>query len=228
MNLQQREQAILQTLADLPRDELVLIGGYAVNVYVPPRFSVDCDLVVLGDVEALVPILEGAGFVRAAQGHVPYGSYVRFVDPTRGASFDLLVDSVLDRQTGIRFGRELFQRHAGLRTTIGRASPTRIELRVADPELLFAMKFVVGRRQDIRDLFMLAGAELSWEVIDGILRRQCPVELIERRAREIRTSVGAPTYRASLEGAFGKIPDERFATCRERLLTGVRGTPGSH
>ena len=43
--LESREALILQTLMELPKD-VVLIGGYAVNAYVPPRFSINCDLVV--------------------------------------------------------------------------------------------------------------------------------------------------------------------------------------
>lgn len=46
--LDAREGVVLETLEKLPKDNIVLIGGYAVNAYVPPRFSIDCDFVVLG------------------------------------------------------------------------------------------------------------------------------------------------------------------------------------
>lgn len=223
MRLHEREKAVLEALAKVPKEHVVLVGGYAVNVYVPPRFSIDCDLVVLDGLAKLEAALSREGFVKEAKGDVPHGGYVRYVREDRGASFDLLANAVLDRQTGITFERALFEAHSRKRTTLGRVNPIRIELRVADPELLFAMKFVTGRRQDVRDLFMLAGTELDAGVVEGILRQKCPPELLAKRAEEIRKSVGAGTYRPSLQGAFGKIPDERFEACKAGLLRLVDG-----
>lgn len=218
MMLHEREKAVLDTLAKVPRQQVVLVGGYAVNVYVPPRFSIDCDLVVLAGLSKLEAALAKEGYAKAEKGEIPYGSYVRYVNQAKGASFDLLVNAVLDRNTGISFERALFEKHSRKRTTLGRINPIRIELRVADPELLFGMKFVTGRRQDVRDLFMLAGTELDWDVVERIVRDKCQPELCAKRADEIRRSVSAKTYRPSLQGAFGKIPDERFEACKAGLL----------
>lgn len=44
MDLQLREKEIFETLKKLD-GEFAIIGGYAVNAYTLPRFSVDCDLV---------------------------------------------------------------------------------------------------------------------------------------------------------------------------------------
>jgi len=46
MMAEKRERTVLEPLAQLPVGGFVLIGGYAVNAYVPPRFSDDCDLVM--------------------------------------------------------------------------------------------------------------------------------------------------------------------------------------
>ena len=46
MSLQKREKQILEILQKLPKNEFSLIGGYAVNAYTLPRFSIDCDLVL--------------------------------------------------------------------------------------------------------------------------------------------------------------------------------------
>jgi len=54
--LESREELILETLQELPKDT-VLIGGYAVNAYVPPRFSIDCDLFVLKGMDKVKKIL---------------------------------------------------------------------------------------------------------------------------------------------------------------------------
>ncbi len=44
--LQLREKEIFETLKKIRMDNFVLIGGYAVNAYTLPRFSVDCDIVI--------------------------------------------------------------------------------------------------------------------------------------------------------------------------------------
>lgn len=216
--LHEREKAVLETLQKIPTADAVLVGGYAINAYVPPRFSIDCDLVVLGDSSKIEGALRDEGFVKAEKGVVPYGSYVRYVRKKEGVSFDLLVDAVHDRDSGVTFEAKFFEKFSKTRTTVGRVNTIRIELRIADPELLFAMKFVAGRRQDVRDLFMLAGEDLDRDVVAGILKEKCGPELIQKRVETVRKMVGADPYRASLQGSYGKMPDERFESCRSRLL----------
>ncbi len=46
-----REQEIFNTLKQLKDCDFVVIGGYAVNAYALPRFSVDCDIVIKDNVE---------------------------------------------------------------------------------------------------------------------------------------------------------------------------------
>jgi hypothetical protein len=38
MTLDERERVVLETLQRLPKQSVVLVGGYAINAYVPPRF----------------------------------------------------------------------------------------------------------------------------------------------------------------------------------------------
>ncbi len=212
-----REAAILETLMGLPGD-FVLIGGYAVNAYVPPRFSIDCDLFVFGGVADITKVLLEKGFGQAERGEVHHGEYIRFVRESDKVSFDLLENAVVDRETGIAFERSLLRQYSGERFTVGRASPTRIRLRIADPELLFAMKFVSARRQDIRDIFMLSCTGLSWGRVEEIVKKKCSPELIEERSISIRKKVVGAGYRDGLHGAFGKIPDETFRRCQSNLL----------
>ena len=44
--LQLREKEIFETLKKIKKSRFVVIGGYAVNTYTLPRFSIDCDIVV--------------------------------------------------------------------------------------------------------------------------------------------------------------------------------------
>ncbi len=216
--LDARESIIIKTLQKLPREEVVLIGGYAVNAYVPPRFSIDCDLVALGSSSKLELLLKEDGFTKIAEGDVSYDGYVRYEMKNVKVSFDLLKNSVVDRDTRIVFESELFKKHSAERTTVGRSVPTRIRIRIADPELLFAMKFVSARRQDIRDMFMLAGANLDWDLVTELLWAKCDRKLMGERSRAIKRDVQSKTFRDSLHGPFGRIPKERFDLCRRRLV----------
>ncbi len=92
----------------------------------------------------------------------------------------MLVNSVLDRRTGLVFEKMLFEKYSKSRITVGRATPSRIEMKIADPELLFAMKFVSGRKQDIRDLFMLAGEDLEWSLVASLVSKKCKGDLVEK------------------------------------------------
>jgi len=215
--LESREALILQVLKELPKD-VVLIGGYAVNAYVPPRFSIDCDIVVFEGAAEAKKTLAKHGFKETEKGDVPHGEYIRFVHEGSKVSFDLLLNSVLDRDSGILFEGNLFKQHSKERVTVGRASPIRIKMRIADPELLFSMKFISARRQDIRDIFMLSGTEPDWNLIKEIIKKKCGEKLTQERAKLIKAKVTSKHYRDSLHGAFGRIPDKTFNTCTSNLL----------
>jgi hypothetical protein len=225
--LDARESIIIKTLQRLPRENVVLIGGYAVNAYVPPRFSIDCDLVVLGNSSKLESLLREDGFKKVGEGDVSHGSYVRYEMEKVKVSFDLLKNSVVDRDTEIVFEGELFRKYSADRTTVGRSVPTRIKMRIVDPELLFAMKFVSGRRQDVRDMFMLAGADLNWDLVSERVSAKCGRELIGKRSQSITRDVQSEKFRDSIHGPFGRIPNERFELCRRRLVEflGIVNTP---
>ncbi|MDI6903887.1 MAG: hypothetical protein QMD13_00105 [Candidatus Bathyarchaeia archaeon] len=217
-----REALILQTLMELPKD-VVLIGGYAVNAYVPPMFSIDCDLVVFEGVAEIKKTLVKNGFEETEKGDVPYGEYFRFVRKKEKVSFDLLLNSVFDRVSGIVFEGSLFKKYSKERVTVGRANPIRIRIRIADAELLFAMKFVSARRQDIRDIFMLSGTELNRNLIRDIIKEKCSEKLLKKRVKMIKAKVANESYRDSLHGAFGKIPDKTFDRCISNLVRFLNG-----
>jgi len=217
-----REVLILQVLKELSRD-VVLIGGYAVNAYVPPRFSIDCDLVVFKGVAEMKKMLVKNGFEETERGEVPHGEYIRFMHKREKVSFDLLINSVFDRHSKVVFEGSLFTRYSKERVTVGRANTIRISIRIADPELLFAMKFISARRQDIRDIFMLSGIELNWNLIREIIKKKCDEELIKKRIGPIKAIVMSKNLKDSLHGAFGKIPDEMFNNCSSHLVKFLDG-----
>src|SRR2546427_5219791 len=150
-------------------------------------------------------MLKEDGFRKTAEGDVSYGGYVRYEMKNVKVSFDLLENSVVDRDTRIVFESELFKKHSGERTTVDRSVPTRIKMRIADPELLFAMKFVSARRQDIRDMFMLAGANLDWDIVTELLQVKCDRRLMGERSRAIMRAVQSKTFCDSVNAPSGRL-----------------------
>ncbi len=108
--LKLREKEIFETLKRLAECEFVIIGGYAVNAYVLPRFSVDCDMVIkrkeLGAIEKKLQT-EGYAKMEAGNAELPYGGgfarYEKEIEKDFFVSFDVLVDAVYDRISGTVF-----------------------------------------------------------------------------------------------------------------------------
>src|SRR3989338_7039843 len=100
MNLVEiRETEIFSILKEIKNQKFVLIGGYAVNAYTLPRFSVDCDIVVEGEqhVEAISKILVTKGYEKKEADKIAsdyYGAFFRYekvVAENFKVSMDILV-----------------------------------------------------------------------------------------------------------------------------------------
>lgn len=222
MTFEQREKLVFETLGKLKNLEFVLIGGHALNAYVPPRFSVDCDL-VLKRREAAVQIegvLKGEDFRKLSEGKTipPGGEFVVYTREISGgrANFDLLLGAVTDRQSGASFEAEWIFERSKVRRILGREASVSIDVRTADPEVLFIMKLLTARKQDIRDAFMLAQLDLDWEYIKAYIS-DVPHKVAEGGIRRCRALVDSGKFRDGLHGVFGKVEGGVFERCRRRL-----------
>jgi hypothetical protein len=212
-----RERVALETLSRLPKHDVVLVGGYAVNAYAPPRFSLDCDVVILGNPEPIESELKNQGFEKSSTGDVLYGTYIRYESKADKVSFDLLVNSLVDSRTMIAFEGNLFDKYSAERRTVGRLATTMVTMRIVDPELLLVTKFVPARRQDVRDIFMLSSTDIRWDLVEELIRTKCPDAVIKSSKSTIRKIVGSAQYRDSLQSAYGRIPDEVFSRGKRNL-----------
>jgi hypothetical protein len=76
-----REQEIFNTLKQLGKCDFVVIGGYAVNAYTLPRFSVDCDIVIREqEIKKIEQTLLTNAYLKEEQkADIPYsGSFSRY------------------------------------------------------------------------------------------------------------------------------------------------------
>src|SRR3989344_9561997 len=105
-----REKEIFETLKKLKEIHFVVIGGYAVNNYALPRFSVDCDIFIKNkeEQENVQKILFEAGYEKTKTAEdVPYKSnfarYEKNLQNNFKVSVDVLIEKIIDRQSGDSF-----------------------------------------------------------------------------------------------------------------------------
>lgn len=223
-----REALCFDVLRGLPRAGIVLIGGYAVGAYGPPRFSVDLDLVLR---EPSVPrvreVLRRSGFLRVGNwkgGAVFAGGAERW---THGAgplpvSADLLIGGVSDRVSGAAHSFAELRRASRRRTIRGMAASSVAEATVPDREILIGLKLEVGRLVDLRDVAILAGDRFDLRTIASFLRRTS-VDVLEEHARTLLSVLDTPNFRNSLKGVY-MLDDRafrRYAEGARRLVLGL-------
>src|SRR3990167_2891770 len=111
--LQLREKEIFETLKRMGKFKFVIIGGYAVNAYALPRFSVDCDIVIKDhkELKEIEKVLLKFGYIKTGNKEDTsyYGDFLRFekdLGENIKVSIDILIKEVLDRQTKAVFSAD--------------------------------------------------------------------------------------------------------------------------
>lgn len=219
MIFEEREKLVFELLEKLRSIDFVLIGGYAINAYTLPRFSVDCDLVVKTkkDAEKIASVLKENGFRERKEAEKAYSGKFKSLENSSKpkVTFDILYGEVLDRKSGEKISADLLFKHSSVRTVFGKGSPVRIECRVADPEMLVVMKMLSARKADIRDVFMLHSIKLGETKLEELFKEvRPPKESVE----EVRKTIQLKQFRDSLAGVYGKIQQAEFNSTYSKVL----------
>ena len=202
-----REQEAVGLLDRLPADlRGVLIGGYAVSAYGPPRYSVDLDLVVAADThEPLEGWLDAQGF----------GLEKRWKSRAEGSTatvsrwrlgllvVDLLGGAVRDREAAVDVAFAWVAREPRMLRLVLQSASTAGPYPVCRPQALWALKLLAGRPQDVSDLFVLSDVSAPLEEV-----------------RALFESLWCPTLRRKLERVAATLADERVYrdACSRRSL----------
>ena len=194
------------------RCEFVVIGGYAVNAYALPRFSVDCDLVVPKDGARKVgKTLLSCGFHRApALKHTTYANFMRFEkEALLGlvAAFDVLMDEVHDRQSGTTFPAIWVFSNSSLVSLPAKTFAGQSRVRVISADALFVMKFCCARATDIRDIFMLCDKVEDWKWVKAEIASRVN---FAAQHKKIMQKVSGTEYKKDLGGVFGYVEPAAF------------------
>jgi len=220
--LQLREREVFDTLKKIKNQKFVIIGGYAVNAYTLPRFSVDCDIVTEDNVSTakITKELDKLNYKRAQDTDFgPYsGDFLKYEKTIRKnfiISFDILIKNVYDRQTKAMFSAEWVFRNSALRTLRGKTITEELKLRIVNPEALVVMKFVSCRNADIRDVFMLIpqANDAGW----------VKKEISERadfkdRFLKIKEKLVSEQFKDNLQGVYGRIDNKLFEKHKKAVL----------
>lgn len=209
-----REREIFESLRELRGVEFAVIGGYAVNAYALPRFSVDCDVVVKDGKVArkIAGILERRGYSEVKNAHdAPYGQaflrLVKVLPNSFRASFDILIGEVSDRRTGASFSASWIFSHSRVRKLRARSFPEQLDTRIVDADALAAMKLTSSRMADLRDVFMLLPVAGRPEGIRKLVAER--VELEEALGRAAKVILSAE-FKKNLEGVYGYVEEDAY------------------
>jgi hypothetical protein len=207
----------------------VLVGGYAVSAYGPPRFSLDLDFVVPASaVPGIRDVLKSAGLVRVRDwegGAVFAGRAERWSREEEAVplSADLLIDGISDRVSGASHPYASVRRGARRLTVRGLDPSSEARALVAAPEVLVALKLEAGRRVDLRDLAVLAGTDVAVERV-AVLLRGVRKEVLREHLDALAAALVRRDFQDSLKGVY--MLDERafrrIANRTEALLRRLR------
>ncbi len=220
-----RESEIFECLQALRGQKFTIIGGYAVNAYALPRFSIDCDIVCetkTGEMR-ITAMLEKRGFKKtaASENAAYHGNFARLektLEHGFKASFDILTGSVFDRQSGATFSAQWVFEHSEEKTLRGKTVAKSVKARTISCDGLLAMKIACGRTSDLRDVFMLAPLADNAAEIRREIESRTPLAPAAKKALALFES---RQFKNNLEGVFGFVDEKTFQknqTAARKLL----------
>jgi hypothetical protein len=244
MELQLREKEIFETLKHIKKLNFAVVGGYAVNAYTLPRFSVDCDIVVLNDKESekIEKELLKLGYKESkTEAETPYntenklnpcflspknqhkdfcdGSFKRYekeISKDFSVSMDILIKEVLDRQTNSTFSAEWVIENSKIRSLKGKTITEELKLRIINPEALFVMKMITCRLTDIRDIFLLISSTKDKSWIKEEISKRCS---FENRFEKVKEEITSKQFKDGLQGVFGLVDNKIFEKHKKMIVT---------
>ncbi len=221
--LQIREKEIFKILKSIKKFKFVIIGGYAVNAYTLPRFSIDCDIVIKEqkELDRIIKELLKLNYKESIKEnndlpyHGKFYKYEKTLENNFKASIDILFDKVLDRQTSATFESEWIIKNSSLKLLRGKTINEELKLRIINIDALIVMKMISCRNTDIRDIFMLMPKA---EKIEWIKEEVSNRYLLKDRLEKIKETINSKQFKDNLQGVHGYIEQKIFEKHLEAIL----------
>lgn len=212
MSITDRQDELVNTLAAIIDADLpyVLIGGWAVSAVGMERFTTDVDIVApRSAVDEYEVVLDNREYTKCSESQTAplyLGTVIRFQkDVGNPVEFDLMIDSLGCRQTDAEWSyRYLHQHSQRSKLDFGGG----INVRIPEPELLFAVKLHSGRMADARDLVVLA-QQSDFDRIEKHIHRG-KSEKLANQIEIVIDRVTAEGFADSFKGVFQQhsLPEE--------------------
>ena len=221
--LQLREKEIFETLKKMNKFNFVIIGGYAVNAYTLPRFSVDCDIVVKDtkELKEIEDVLISLSYTKEENNKDKtsyYGDFLRLekdLGDDIKISIDILIQEVLDRQTNVTFAADWVFNNSEIRTLRGKTITEELKLRIINLDALFVLKFVSCRLTDIRDIFLLAPNIKKKEWVKEEISKKYDFNTLFLK---VKNKITAKQFKDSLQGVYGIVDERVFEKHKKAIL----------
>ncbi len=217
--LQVREKQIFETLKKLQGFRFVIIGGYAVNAYTLPRFSVDCDIVIEDKVELnrIEKALLEFGYKKKSLPKTDnFARYEKRLAEYFVVSFDVLIGAVFDRQTKVSVSADWVFKNSEIRSLKGKTIVEELKVRIINIDALFVMKMISCRSTDIRDIFMIAMYIKDKLWIKAEISSRCD---FDNRFRKVEQKITSKQFRNGLQGVYGLIDNQTFEKSINAIIT---------
>ncbi len=217
-----REQEIFNILKQLKNNDFVIIGGYAVNAYTLPRFSVDCDIVIKEhELKQIEKVLSNNGYIKEEQNaDVPYsGSFSRHekkLENNFSVNLDILINAVTDRATGATFNAEWVFKNSKKNILKGKTITEELQVRIIDIDALIVMKIISCRSTDIRDVFMMFPYIKNKEGVRSEVSARCD---FTDRMKRLTEKVTSKQFKDGLSGVYGYFDEKVFEKHKKALLS---------
>lgn len=238
-DLDAREQIVLSLLGRWPWDlGGVIIGGYAIIAYGPPRYSNDVDIVIPKQAALSVRTWLKTEGLKLTKHSIPNpqnfdGQVERYT--SSAITLDLLTDAVRDRDARVDIPENWISKGAIWAKLVTLSGRTTMEVPIARPEALWALKLQAGRPRDISDLFAIADTPFDVVEVASLFQGLISKPLVAKlhsvrsmvRARKMyvdslsRRQLGAP----SDPGNIRKW--ERFVSTVDRIIRPLETREGS-
>ncbi len=179
-----RETECYEFLKAIPKNKkYVLIGGYAVSGYGFPRLSVDLDIVIpKKELKFFENLCKQQGYIlsieRADLDNIYNGEFKRYVKSGKlPTSIDMMINSITSRQTGSSYSVNYLIKNSRIMQINGWYPDCNVQTRIANKEMLIALKINSMRTADKRDIIMLCYETPDIEKILEHLKN-CPRDII--------------------------------------------------
>lgn len=222
IELQLREKEIFQALKKIKKFEFVIIGGYAVNAYTLPRFSVDCDIVVKyeNEFKKIKEELNKLGYKEInvneeSSYKEKFKRLEKEIKKNFSVNLDILIKNVFDRQTNSSFSADWIFKNSKFQRLRGKTINEELNLKIINVDALFVMKMLSARTTDIRDIFLLIGniKDKNW------IKKEISVRYdFYDRFRKVIKEINSKQFINGLQGVFGIIDKKIFEKNKKLLL----------